>query len=87
MRIHATFVTFKSGMPGDSPELLHAWDEYSIDSNPEGFDTTRTDALTSYGDDVDQVVDVVLEVPMKQLMERFTPARIPVRLVYEGDQS
>lgn len=45
-----------------TPELLEAWDEYSVDSNPEGWEAAKQEALESLGTDLHEyrVLDVFL---------------------------
>lgn len=37
----------------DNPELLEAWDEFTIEDNPEGFHEACQRALASAGEDVE----------------------------------
>ena len=76
MLIKALFITRKSDSA--APELLEAWDEYSIDENPDGAREAFTEALARVGDDVDQFRYVELDVDGRALSEAFLPVRIPV---------
>lgn len=60
MKIRATFVNFKGD--DDTIELVHAWDEYSIDNNPVGYDETLAESLASYGEDIQDSVTVAIVV-------------------------
>lgn len=58
MRIYATFINF-----AEDPsviELVHAWDEYALDSNPTGYEDTKREALATYGDGVLRSVTVTI---------------------------
>jgi hypothetical protein len=55
----------------DEPELVTAWDEYSVDNNPEGFDKDVEESLASWGDDLDQHRRIVITVPDKPILDAF----------------
>lgn len=78
MKIFATFVNFK--YDDELVELVHAWDEYTVDSNPGGYDRSKAEALASYGADVLQVVEVEIEVPMRGIYARFEPVQVKATL-------
>ena len=47
----------------DVPEVLDAWDEYVIDSNPEGWETAKEEAIAELEEDEGPWREVVIEVP------------------------
>ena len=61
MKIHATFINRK--YDPEEVEMVHAWDEYAVDENHEGFIASRQAELESLGDDLLNSVTVVIEVP------------------------
>lgn len=44
------------------PELMEAWDEYTIDNWPEGWEAAREKAIKSWGDELAawRIVDLVV---------------------------
>lgn len=55
-------------------ELVCAWDEYSVDSNPKGWEEDRAKSLASWGDELLRAVDVEINVPMSQVEAALNPA-------------
>jgi hypothetical protein len=74
MRIHALFVT--RTYETSTPELADAWDEYCIDSNPDGFDKARKNAATD--DEVQAFAEVIFEVDEQAVMNALYPALVVV---------
>jgi len=74
MRIHALFVT--RTYETSTPELVDAWDEYCIDSNPDGFDEARKNAATD--DEVHAFAEVIFEVDEQAVMNALYPALVVV---------
>src|SRR5690349_13750049 len=66
MLILATFANRKWD-PENSTELVVAWDEFSVEGNPDGYDQERDKALASWGDDLLRWVEVEIEVPMDEV--------------------
>lgn len=73
MRIRATFIN-RSYDPTHI-ELVHAWDEFSIDDNPEGYEADLAEDLATYQPDVLKVVTVDIAIPYSALDKLF---QIPV---------
>lgn len=71
MLIHATFITFASDP--EVLELVHAWDEYSLDNNPTGYEDTKAEALATYGDDVGAKVTVDIAVNEEAIWKALRP--------------
>lgn len=55
----------------DSPELLVAWDEYSVEQNREGFDEECREALRGMGEDLIQERELHIHVPMADIDAAF----------------
>lgn len=58
--------------PSAAPEVMAAWDEYCIDSNPEGFEEECENAKKLWGDDLldHRLVDIkVSERELRALFE------------------
>jgi hypothetical protein len=85
MYIRATFIN-RTYAP-DSIELVHAWDEYQIDENPEGYAETRAADLSSYGDEVQKVVTVDLLVDYPALCQMFDVQRMHVQNMTAVEQA
>ncbi len=62
-------------------EVLGAWDEYCIDSNPEGFDEA-VDEIRRRNTHEIRIVDV--EVSEKSLRELFKTPKLEAKLVNES---
>lgn len=60
MKIHAVFANRKHDP--EEIELVTAWDEYSVDANPEGFADDVAKSLASWGDDLLRHVAVEIDV-------------------------
>jgi hypothetical protein len=72
MKINALFVTRKGDT--DVPELVDAWDEYTIDENPDGY----TDAIAKWrgylnDGDVDAFTVVTLRVSAQAVLNALYP--------------
>jgi hypothetical protein len=65
----ATRKSIDAGM--HPPELLVAWDEYTIDENFEGWHSACMAALSAMGGDLDQHRYITLRVPEDVLEEAF----------------
>jgi len=59
-----------------APELLVAWDEYTLDCNPEGFEADCEKAKKSYGGDLVASRIVEIEVDEEELSALFAPANL-----------
>ena len=71
VRLDCLFITRRSSDPGDAPELISAWDEYSQDSNPVGADEDRAQALESVDGDLLQWRLVRIHVPDHMISQQF----------------
>jgi hypothetical protein len=79
MDIFATFATRKH--EPDAPELVVAWDEYCIDSNPEGYAEDVQKSLASWGDDFDQARTIRLSIDDTTLLRAFAPVKVSITKV------
>jgi len=61
------------------PELLIAWDEYSIDENREGWDEECCDALSACGDDVEVSRVIEVEVDVAKVRGQLLPPPMAVQ--------
>lgn len=62
----------------DEPELVVAWDEDSVDSNPEGFQADVDRALASLGSDLLETRRIVLHANYLAISDAFKATEIPV---------
>lgn len=67
MRIYATFVNWKHA-PKEI-EMVCAWDEFSVDNNPDGYEKDRADSLKSYEPDYLHAATVEIIIPESQVVE------------------
>ena len=65
----------------DFPELMQAWDYYSVDQNYEGWTEACEKAIASWGNDLHAHRYIDLNVPDQQVMETFWPADIDAEVV------
>jgi hypothetical protein len=73
MKVRSLWITRKGAEGYDEmPELLVAWDEISIDENPEGFEQSCKQALESVGSDVDEIryLDIDVGHQVERTFER-----------------
>lgn len=69
MKLICLFGTRKHSL--DAPELMLAWDEYSMDENPEGFSQECKDARKSWGEDLEQWRTIEIEIDEERLRAHF----------------
>lgn len=60
----------------NEPELMLAWDEFSVDSNPEGYEAAVKQAIESWGDDLLAHRVIEIEVFDLAVLQAFKPAKI-----------
>lgn len=58
----------------DTPELLVAWDEFSVDENPEGFAEDCASALLKIGDDLAASRQIQISVLTTSIDAAFVPS-------------
>lgn len=79
MKIFATFANRKYD-PNDV-ELVHAWDEYSFDNNPTGYEDTKREAVASLGDDLLHSITALIEIDAEPIYAALTgPVRTTGRV-------
>ena len=69
MKLHCLFGLRKGY---ELPELMVAWDEYCVDSNPEGFEEDCEKAKESWGDDLVAHRMIEVKIDEEQLRAQFT---------------
>jgi hypothetical protein len=67
-----------------TPELLAAWDQFSIDGNPGGFTKACEDALAAVGGDVRDRAYLTLIVPEEPIFDALYPPDVPAIKVMVG---
>lgn len=75
----------RKGYEDVAPELLVAWDEYSIEENWDGWASACHDALKACGDEVLDKRFINLSVQQSQIEAIFMRGTIPVVNVTELD--
>lgn len=59
----------------DTPELVDAWDEYSIDNNYDGWEAALTKARTDYG--VKATIRVAVSyIDLQLIRDAFNPVKL-----------
>lgn len=84
MKIHAMFVT-RTSKP-DTPVLVTAWDEYSIEADPDGFEEAKENLTADAADAADaaeeRLIDrfavVVLEVNEEAVVAALYPDPVEI---------
>jgi hypothetical protein len=79
MRIYTVWGVRKGA--ADEPELMVAWDEYCVDSNPEGFDEEVEKAIASWGSDLLATRPITLTIPESLVKNAFVADEIPAGVV------
>jgi hypothetical protein len=73
MNIYALFITRPDE---ESPELLVAWDEYTVDAAPEEWDEARANALEAVGNDVQSQALVTIKVSETEILKLLHPSGV-----------
>ena len=68
----------------DTPELLAAWDQFSIDGNPGGFTEACEKALAAVGDDVRDTAYLTIVVPEEPIFDALYPPDVHADKVLVG---
>jgi len=68
----------------DTPELLAAWDQFSIDGNPGGFTAACENALDAVGDDVRDMAYLTIVVPEEPIFAALYPSNVQAEKVLPG---
>lgn len=81
MKIHAMFVT-RTSKP-DTPVLVTAWDEYSIEADPDGFEEAKENLTADAADAaeerlIDRFAVVVLEVNEEAVVAALYPDPVEI---------
>lgn len=75
MQIYSVWITRK-GMSDVTPELIEAWDEFSIEENYDGWATAYEEAVASIGSDLDQARVIALDVSQAGILAAFSAADV-----------
>lgn len=80
MKIHVLFAQRKESYPGEyGPEVLLAWDEFSVDENPDGFDEAVRETAKKNAGEMSAIRLVALEVDQHAIRELLVPKEPTVR--------
>jgi hypothetical protein len=66
----------RKGYEGQAPELMIAWDEYSLEQNYEGFEQQCQQAIESWGDELVQWRIIEVAVADAPIFKAFEPTAI-----------
>ena len=58
------------------PELVQAWDEFSVDDNPEGFADACADSLNRIGTDLEDHRYITIRVDWQTILDAFAPVEL-----------
>jgi hypothetical protein len=58
------------------PELMEAWDEFSIDYYPDGWSDVCEAAIKSWGDDLVAHRYIRIAVDLEKVQDAFAPATV-----------
>ena len=75
MDIYTAWATRKD-FESDAPELLIAWDEYTVDCNPGGFEEALEREVNAMGDELAELRRITIKVPQEALLAAFKQASI-----------
>lgn len=73
MRLKCLFIERHGAAQGDDPELLQAWDEWTIAENEEGWLAACQESLDACKGDVARKAFVYIEVPTHQILKALRP--------------
>jgi hypothetical protein len=59
----------------DLPELLVAWDEYSIDENGDGWEEEKDQRVNLIGDELIATAEIIIDVSEKSILSILRPQR------------
>jgi hypothetical protein len=76
VRIHGLFITRKGSE--DAPELVEAWDEFSIDGWFDGWETAKAKALGAIGSDLSSSAVVEIDIPDDAVFRALNPRVVTV---------
>lgn len=63
MKLHILFGQRKQRYDGEyGPEVLDCWDEYSINENPDGYETAMAGAMAAQASEMSAMRVIVVEV-------------------------
>lgn len=68
----------------DSPELLVAWDEFTVDGYPDGYEKAVKESLEGAGDEMIEVRRISLSVKEGLITSQFTVPTIPAEVVEDA---
>lgn len=69
--IYTVWATRNEGIESQVPELLVAWDEFSVDDNPDGFERIITAATDAMGKDLNEIRRITIRVPLDTIEAAF----------------
>jgi hypothetical protein len=73
IEIH-TLWGIRKGLGDEYPEMMLAWDEYSIESNPNQWETEKAQAIASWEDELEAHREIIIRIDMDAVSAAFRPA-------------
>ena len=74
MKIYTVWGTRKHAP--DDPELMTAWDEFSVDNNPEGYREDIKDQIEGWGSDYHTHREIAVILPYAAVLAAFETPEI-----------
>lgn len=85
VKLHTLWTVYEPGGHDPAPSLIVAWDEGTIDANPEGWEEAKEKAMAEFGAyrSKHEFREVVIEVPglWSGVLERFAPGQMRGKLL------
>lgn len=84
MQVRLLFGQRKEQYPGEyAPELMEAWDEYTLDDNWEGWEEAKAAAIASWGDDLVAAREIVINIADDAIDSVFLTPTIEAEIIQE----
>lgn len=81
MDIRLIIAQYPQNYPGESmPNVVDAWDEYTLDDNYEGYEAALKHHQDQVGTTYEAVRVAVIQVPDQAILDLFEPPTLPASL-------
>ena len=89
MKLRTLWTVYDANSHDPAPSLVAAWDEGTIDANPEGWDEAKEKAMAEFGKERSKFEfrEVIIEVPglWHDVLERFGPGKTKGKVTTGGE--
>lgn len=76
IEIH-TLWGIRKGLGDDYAEMMLAWDEYSIESNPNQWETEKAQAIASWEDELEAHRTIIITIDHEDVSAAFRAPEVP----------